>query len=141
MIDLNLGFSGPHLVRQDPLVKGLEDGESREDMSEVEGIGIGKKAEPVFSLQGPDDLGDLHVFNEDLIPDGDEGLEGEGEGKGFFQGSEEFDRGDLSHLVTVDRPFFRIEEIREHSLRDPEIPSFETTGKVFLPSVGDRREE
>src|SRR3990170_4836256 len=92
----NLRFSEPHLMRQDPLVKRPEDGEFRQDIAEVKGIGIGKKAEPVCSLQGADDLGDLFVFNEDLIPDGNEGLEGEGEGKEFFQGSEEFGRGNLS---------------------------------------------
>ena len=50
----------------------------------MKGIGVGKKAESLLSFQWTDDFGDFQVFPKDIVPDGDEFLEGEGELKMLF---------------------------------------------------------
>jgi hypothetical protein len=115
--DLHGGFLKSHLVRKDPFFKGPEDGEFREDIVEVKGVGIGKKSELTFLFQRKNDFGDLPVLSEDVVPDREEGFKREGEMKGLFEGLEEFGWGNLSLIETIHHAFLKIEEVEEYFLR------------------------
>jgi hypothetical protein len=83
LIDLHGRFFETHLVGQNPLIKGPNDGKFRKDVVEVERIGVGKKPELPSPLLGENGPGNLLILRKDVIPDRDEVLEREGELKKF----------------------------------------------------------
>ena len=82
--DLDGWFLKPHLIGQNPFIKGPHNGKFWEDIIEVEGIGIREKTKPPSPFLGQDDLGDLDIFKKDIRPDGSKLIKGNREAKILF---------------------------------------------------------
>ncbi len=113
----------------------MDDGEFWKDVIEMKGIGIWDQTESLFPFQRTDDLGDLFIFNKDIIPDGDKFFEREGKVKLFLQGFKKLEGGYLPDFITIDRPFFKIEEIREYLSWILKFLSLRESGEFFCNLV------
>jgi hypothetical protein len=115
--DSRVRFLKSHFIGENPFLKAGDNWECRNDVVEMERIGIGEKPKPLASFEGKNDPRDFKVFSKDICPDRDKFLKCNGQPKVFLDGLKKLRRGYSPPVEIIDHAVFEIEEIGEYFFR------------------------
>ena len=111
--DLSRWFLESHFMGQKPSIENMKDREPCQSIIKVQRVCIGNQAELLFSFEGTDELGDLMVLGEYIIPNRNKFLKGNLEVKKIPHGLIEFHGGEPSSFIGIHDTFVKVKKIGE----------------------------